>query len=382
MKILVFANFPPFVMGGAENQVARLVEGWLNLGHTVEVAGFAHPSRSVEVGRHLMPLHHLHVCNSAGRLARGLTFLLSVLFFLIRHQKKFDIIYTRGLGDAAISVCIAKWLRLCHLPLVACPINAGGRGDVHFIASIPGSRFLVKLINHYCDGINCIAQAIKDDLKKIGIAVPCLNEIPNGIPVLSLERTNRTSGVRRLLFTGRLSNQKGLDLLINSLHSLRHEGFEFSCDIVGDGPLEEALQKQINKLSLTDCVFLKGSVDGKSIRKLLLHADVFVMPSRYEGMSNSVLEAMEAGLPVVVTRCGGIDNYIGAKNGWTCLTDDEDALTQALRQMFLKGYTELQLKGEKNRELVKNFFSIEQIAKRNIDLLNQAIRIDYNRSSF
>lgn len=82
MKILVFANFPPFVMGGAENQVARLVEGWLNLGHAVEVAGFALPTRMVHVGRHAIQLHHLHILKAVGgRPGRGLSFLFSVLFF-------------------------------------------------------------------------------------------------------------------------------------------------------------------------------------------------------------------------------------------------------------------------------------------------------------
>lgn len=373
MNILVFANFPPFVMGGAENQVARLVEGWLDLGHTVEIAGFAIPKTKVEVGRHVIQLHHLHVYKAAGRPGRGVTYLLSLLLFLVRNGSRFDIIYTRGLGDAALSVCIAKLFRLCDLPLVACPINAGGKGDVNFIKSIPGSGHLIKLINHHCNGINCIAQAIKDDLQKIGIVVPFLAEIPNGIPVLPLERTALASGARRLLFTGRLSAQKGLNLLVNAFGALRREGFNFRCDIVGDGPLRVELRTQIERANLGDCIFLKGPVEGKVVRDLLIQTDVFVMPSLYEGMSNSVLEAMEAGLPLVVTRCGGVDHYIGLENGWTCPPGDQQALTNALRQMLLAPTSVLQAMGKANRKLVEKQFVIEQIAQKNTNYFNEVL---------
>jgi len=379
MKILVFANFPPFVMGGAENQVARLVEAWLDMGHIVEIAGYGIPSRKVYVGRHAIRLHHLHVFKAAGRPGRGLTYLLSSLLFLSLHGKRFDIIYTRGLGEAALSVSIAKMMSLCDLPLVACPINARGHGDINFITSIPGNSYLIKLINHYCNGINIIARAIKDDLEETGITVSDLAEIPNGIPVLPLVRTDRDPGARHLLFTGRLSTQKGLDLLIRSLSELRQEGFDFKCDIIGDGPLKTALQKQIDDAPLDGCINLKGPVEGSGIRQLLLQADVFVMPSRYEGMSNSVLEALEAGMPVLVTRCGGIDHYISTENGWTCPPDDQYALTDSLRRMLLTPYSELQSMGKVNREIVERQFSIEQTARANIDFFN-SVRQRYKRS--
>lgn len=374
MNILVFANFPPFVMGGAENQVARLVEGWMDLGHIVEVAGYAIPSQKVKVGRHTIPLHHLHVFKAGGRSGRALTYLLSLLFFLMRNGKKYDVIYSRGLADAALSTCIAKFLRICNLPLIACPINAGGRGDIYFITSIPGKRSLVKLINRYCNGINCIAHAIKDDLKQIGIAVPNLAEIPNGIPPYPFEYPVRNPGVRRLLFTGRFSDQKGLDLLIRSLGKLCREGYIFQCDIIGDGSLRAELLKQIHEEALKEHVFLRDPVEGKKVRNLLLQADVFIMPSRYEGMSNSVLEAMEAGLPVVVTKCGGIDHYIGIENGWTCSPNDQQGLTNSLRQMLEAPYSQLESMGIANRKLVEKRFTIRLIAQANIDFFNRVLK--------
>ena len=370
MKILVFSNFPPFVMGGAENQVARLVKAWLDMGHTVEVAGYGIPNQKVNVGKHAVRLHHLRVFKAAGRPGRGLTYFLSLLFFAFLQRKKFDVIYARGLGEAAIAVCIAKMLKLCNLPFVACPINARGRGDMNFMTSLPGGQHLIKLINRHCNGVNIIARAIKDDLEETGIAVASLAQTPNGIPILPLDRADREPGPRRLLFTGRLSAQKGLDLLISALCEMRQEGFEFECDIIGDGPLKTELQEQIDEASRADCIRLRGPVDGTNIRRLLLQADVFVMPSRYEGMSNSVLEAMEAGLPVLVTQCGGIDHYIAAANGWTCPPNEQHALADSLRRMLLTPYVILQSMGKANREIVEQQFAIEKVAQANIDFFN------------
>jgi hypothetical protein len=163
MKRLVFANFPPFVMGGAENRLHDSLSGWT--WSYFEVAGTHTPPKG-KGRQHTILLHHLHVLE-LGRPGRALTYLLSLLFFLMRNRNKYDVIYSRGLADAALSTCLAKLLRVCNLPLVACPINAGGRGDVNFITSIPGTRSLVKLINRYCNGINCMLTPIKDDLKHI-----------------------------------------------------------------------------------------------------------------------------------------------------------------------------------------------------------------------
>jgi colanic acid/amylovoran biosynthesis glycosyltransferase len=89
-----------------------------------------------------------------------------------------------------------------------------------------------------------------------------LRKFPNGIPVLPLSQIDRQEGARRLLFTGRLSQQKGLDLLIQSLDELRLEGFNFVCDIVGDGPLQETLQKKIDDAALSGYANLKGPCRG------------------------------------------------------------------------------------------------------------------------
>lgn len=368
MNILVFANFPPYVLGGAENQVARLVDAWLELGHSVEVAGFRIPSKNIVRGKFHLKLHRIYVFKHLGRVGRALSYCLSLLIFLLRRGDQFDIIYCRGLGDAAISVCLAKAFRLCRLPLVVCPINAKGKGDINFLKSIPGWKNIIKLINRHCDAINIIAADIKKDIFEIGICDPLISEISNGIPVRPLGRKKNERKTRKIIFTGRLSHQKGIDVLIKALVPLHKEGYNISCDIIGDGPLYNELEQLLIQQSMQSQINFIGAIPGEEIREILLNADIFVMPSRYEGMSNSVLEAMEAGLPVLVTRCGGIDHYIDDNGGWTCAPDDVEELTNTIRKMFDTPFSQLKQMGMNNRSMVENNFCIQKIASQNIDL--------------
>jgi glycosyltransferase involved in cell wall biosynthesis len=75
------------------------------------------------------------------------------------------------------------------------------------------------------------------------------------------------------------------------------------CILVGDGPERTELQQLVAQLQLGECVWMAG--DRDDIPALLGHMDIFVLPSLGEGISNTVLEAMATGLPVVATRVGG-----------------------------------------------------------------------------
>ena len=160
MRILVVANLPPYVLGGAENQVARLVETWADLGHHIEVAGHRIPNGVLRFGNAEIRTHHIAVIDRAGRGGRAASYFFSMARLLHKIKRNFDVIYCRGLGDGAISICLLKAIGEVHLPLVACPINAKGAGDSHFIRSIPGWQLLLKMINRHCDAINIISPAI------------------------------------------------------------------------------------------------------------------------------------------------------------------------------------------------------------------------------
>ena len=373
MRILVVANLPPYVLGGAENQVARLAEVWADLGHHIEVAGHRIPNGVQRLGHHKIITHHIAVSHRAGRVGRAASYFLSVARLLHKIKRNFDVIYCRGLGDGAISICLLKAIGEVQLPLLACPINAKGAGDSHFIRSIPGWRVLLRMINRHCDAINLIAPAIGNDLVELGIHGPRIAHIPNGVKMSASVQKFDGASVRRLVWVGRLTAQKAIDILLEALANVVAVGREFSLEIIGSGPDMELLLEHCRQLRLEKRVRFTGALSEEVIRTKLAEADVFLLPSRYEGMSNAALEAMEAGLPLLLTRCGGIDTYMDESIGWICEPNNVDQLTDALLRMLDTPAEKLLAMGNRARLLVERNFQIEKIAQLNADLLEQLV---------
>jgi glycosyltransferase involved in cell wall biosynthesis len=103
----------------------------------------------------------------------------------------------------------------------------------------------------------------------------------------------------RLLYVGRVSKEKDLDVLVAAYHKVREEGFPVRLFVVGHGPYSEALAK-----ALPDAVFL-GYLTGEALAKAYASADVFVFPSTTDTFGNVVIEAQASGLPVIVSDLGG-----------------------------------------------------------------------------
>lgn len=371
LRILAVANLPPWVLGGAENQVARLVEAWAGLGNHVEVAGHRIPDGTSLLGSAEIRTHRIAVTERFGRAGRAASYFVSLARLLGRIGGQFDVIYCRGLGDGAISICLMKALGRIGLPLLACPINTRGAGDTNFIRSIPGWRRIVAAIDRHCDAINLIAPAIGTDLAEIGISRPRLSRIPNGIPLGPPLQREAVAPVRRLIWTGRLSPQKGIDLLLPALARIVASGRDFRLEIVGDGPEGPTLTKTCRQLCLDGRVAFTGPVHRDAVRTRLAAADAFVLPSRYEGMSNAALEAMESGLPVLLTACGGIDTWIDDDIGWRCHPEDADDLFTALCRLLDTPAADLLAMGRRARELVEREFEIGTVARRNAVLLGE-----------
>jgi glycosyltransferase involved in cell wall biosynthesis len=106
-----------------------------------------------------------------------------------------------------------------------------------------------------------------------------------------------------VLSTGRLAEQKGLEYLIRAAALLRKDLPSARIVLAGDGPLEQRLSKLVSGLELEDMVLLLGL--RSDIGDLLAASDLVVLPSLWEGLSISLLEAMAAGKPVVTTTVGG-----------------------------------------------------------------------------
>lgn len=108
MRILVLSDLPQFVTGGAERQAANLIEAWMDAGHEVTCFGRRMGCEPVRVGKHEVPVRRIGTVQRFGRLLRGVSYLISLAMLLLEHRRSIDLIYTRFLGEAAVTVSLLK----------------------------------------------------------------------------------------------------------------------------------------------------------------------------------------------------------------------------------------------------------------------------------
>lgn len=137
-----------------------------------------------------------------------------------------------------------------------------------------------------------------------------------------------------LVAIGRLHPQKGFDLLLKAFHKIHPKYPDWQITILGEGPMRSELEQLRSQLKLTDCVHLPGLVDN--VPEYLDQADLFVMPSRFEGFPMALCEAMAAGLPVLAADClsGPSDIIEDGVNGVLVKTEDIDALATGLDSLM------------------------------------------------
>jgi glycosyltransferase involved in cell wall biosynthesis len=168
-----------------------------------------------------------------------------------------------------------------------------------------------------------------------------------------------------LLFVGRLRVRKGLEVLLAALAALRQRGGPAPPLLVaGDGEHRSALEARAVALGLGEAVTFLGRRDAAEVRALLAGARALVVPSIYEGMPLVVLEAMEAGLPVVASRVSGLPEVVlDGETGWLVPAEDPAALATALAEV-LDDPQEAARRGAAGRRRVEEHFRPRHAAER------------------
>ena len=174
-----------------------------------------------------------------------------------------------------------------------------------------------------------------------------ISVIPNGVDTRTFYPADSLPPTFEILTVARLIPRKGLNHLINALALLPDY---CSLTIIGSGTEGDALKKQARDLQIEDRVRFLGAMPHEWLPKHYRAASVFVLPSLNEGMSNTVLEAMASGLPVVLTRTGGTDELLtDGENGFAIEQGNATDIVRALRQ-YLKDDTLLQRHGAESRK--------------------------------
>jgi phosphatidyl-myo-inositol dimannoside synthase len=158
----------------------------------------------------------------------------------------------------------------------------------------------------------------------------------------------------KIICVARLIQRKGQDILIRSIAHLQEKGITFNVDLVGDGDETDNYKLLAKKLKVLQQINFKGYISRETMESEYQYADIFVLPSYNEGMSNSLLEAMACGLPVVVTKVGGTSELVvDGENGYAFPTGDEEKLYLILEKIAMEPAS-LNEMGEKSRRIAES----------------------------
>jgi glycosyltransferase involved in cell wall biosynthesis len=215
--------------------------------------------------------------------------------------------------------------------------------------------------------------ACSEGLKKRALSfLPsvAIDVIPNGVDLdrfhppeiaNSQDRVSSRSMPLKLLTVGRLSVTKRVEMLVDAAQILHEDGCNVRLTIVGGGGFEQRLEQIVSERNLSDIVEITGRVEAEKMPRVYRQNDVFVSASMQEGMSNAMLEAMASGLPIVTTRCEGVEELI-ADNGIVTEEAEPGQIANAIKT--LAGDTNARKKSSVAARKQAEKFSWESVAER------------------
>jgi glycosyltransferase involved in cell wall biosynthesis len=188
------------------------------------------------------------------------------------------------------------------------------------------------------DAVVAVSRPLSDRLARAGVQPSRIHTLPNAwrriAPALDREAARRALGIPREDFVvgwvGRLSNEKGPDVLLESLPHLSTVPITMS--VIGAGIEQRSLEARAAALGVADRIRWHGAVPDAE--RIFTAFDVFVLSSRTEGTPVVLFEAMAAGVPVVATQVGGVPDVVSPEEGVLVASEDPVALARGIRDVY------------------------------------------------
>jgi len=328
------------VDGGAERQAQRLAEGLASHGRQVGVVTARYPG--LPAFERVGGVHVHRVWALPKPRFFSATFLPSLARFLFFQGSSYDIWHAhQAFYGAGVALTIGSLQgRRCVVKAAA----SGPYGDLARLSRVWMGRWVKEALRH-ADAVVTLNSQLTAELVQAGIDSSRIRLIPNGVdcrhfspPSMEERRQARASlGVppdgALVAFAGRLAEDKGVDYLFDAWRTIEQRfGDEPWALAVAGAELHSNKYRERGERELRRATFLGKLPD---VRPLLHAADVLVLPSLSEGLSNIVLEAMATGLPVLGTAIGGLRDQIDdGVTGFLVAPRDPDALVDALSTML------------------------------------------------
>lgn len=343
MKIVIAIDH--FREGGAERVASVLINQLCKEQHEVHVVVMEKDINypiAISGGN----FHVMHF-QRGNRIVRKLTKLLS--YRKIIREIKSDVIFAFGNFMAVYTVMAALGENA--------KIISSERTDPTHEPSNPISKMLRNWAYDHSEVLICQTDWVKQYFER-RLKTDCL-VIPNPITPNLPEWKGQDS--HQILTACRLTAQKNLPLLIRAFERFYHEYPSYTLKILGEGELRPKLENLVRELGLKESVLMPGF--SKNVHEEMVHSKMYVSSSDYEGISNSMLEALGCGLPVIHTDCpvGGASMFIRHDvNGILVPVGDEIALYQAMLKIASNNSYALSLSSSSRK--INDILSVDKIS--------------------
>src|SRR5215212_8138206 len=252
-----------------------------------------------------------------------------------------DVVHVHLGEDLAVIPVGAAAARLHRLPLVLTVHTS-----LHHTLAVSDLRSAVlktlgspieRWGEHFAEAVLVITPRLHSLLLSEGVEEDRIHVLPPGVnPSLfegPFEDPFSGVGKPRVVFVGRLAPQKGVSTLVEAAGLLKDPSAQVL--LVGDGPERSKLEREAKRIGVAGRLHFVGFVAHDRLPAVLAHADLLVLPSLYEELGTVLLEAMQAGLPIVASKTGGIPDVIeNGVNGILVAPGEPEALARAIDRLL------------------------------------------------
>lgn len=382
--LFITRRFWPLV-GGAETMIANLsaalaAQGAQPLVLTARWES-SWPAEITHRGVRVVRLAHPPL-----RIWGTLRYMRHLADWIVRNRPLYDLIYVSQLKhDAYVAV---RSGRRGNSPVVLRAAGGDRSGDCHW-HTMGRCGMRIRRETQSAAAVVAPSPAVRDELLAAGFSPDVVILLPSGVPIgppstaarrLQARQAIATANAamslgadtRLAIYTGRLHEGKRLDDLIAAWARVVVRQSDTRLWLVGEGNEHQALSRQIAALGLSGRVLLPGAFDN--VDDLLAAADVFVLPSESEGLSQALLEAMAAGLPVVASNiAGNRDAVRPGVDGLLFPPGDVAALAAAIENVFADRSLAVGL-GAAARRRVEECFSLRRMVDAHCSLFERLSR--------
>jgi glycosyltransferase involved in cell wall biosynthesis len=353
------STFPPPTGGGSEGQVLTLGRQLMARGvHVVVVTGQGDERQPVK--ERIEGMDVVRIPFPKVRRLGGALMLLRLLIWLLRNGRRNVAIHAHIASGMAAVACVAG--RLIRRPVVV-KLAGGFEFDTGMFA--PGRRGVDALVLRWAIRQATFYQAISErlgaHLVSRGFDPDRVRLIPNAIDLARFQPAGHAAedrGARTVqadlvaVFVGRLVAEKALEPFLVAWARVFDSAASVALLIVGSGELEPRLRETVDRLGRTHQIQLLGA--HRDVRPFLWEADFAVLPSISEGLSNSLLEYMAAGLPVLGSRISGTEDVVTpGETGWLFEAGETGEMEARLREIAALPLSTLRAMGRRAREKVE-----------------------------